>query len=109
MGDLYYNELGLTRRDGSGTVPLAVEELNTTNFDHLNPVNYWTETVSTMYSDRAYRFYMVSGLQDTSTKGSSISGLAIRGGDVSAVPIPAVFWLLGLDVIGLAVIRRRKA
>lgn len=110
MGDLYYNELGLTRRDASGAVPVTAGELNATNFDRLSPVTYWTETTKTDNSAYAYSFSMATGLQDIKYKTDIYSGygLAIRSGEVSAVPIPGALWLLSSGLLGLVVIRRRK-
>jgi hypothetical protein len=101
MGDLFYNDLGLSA--GATTV----EQLNATNFDNLIASWYWSGTV--YYApDYFYLFCMDLGYQTNSYEGYRHDGLAVRSGQVSAVPVPGALWLLGSGLAGLAILNRRK-
>ena len=101
MGDLYYNELGLTGQHG-----VSAEVLNATNFDNLNRVKYWCTEASL---SAAWDFNMFGGLLDCSPKNVvNRYGLAIRTGQVSAVPVPGAIWLLGSGLAGVVALGRRR-
>jgi len=100
MGHLFYTELGLD----SG--PTSAGELNASNFDNLNASRYWSGTGHASYSDYAWEFSMDSGNQSVIHKNGNGYGLAVRSGQVSAVPIPAAVWLLGSGLAGLGVLGR---
>ncbi len=103
MGDLFYNDLGLS---GSSTTTTTAEQLNATNFDNLIAGQYWSGTEYS--SNSGWVFIMKNGYQGGDPKDNSHCGLAVRGGQVSAVPVPGAIWLLGSGLLGLLGIRRRR-
>ena len=105
MGHLFYDELEL-----SAFPPLTTtEQLNATNFDQLIASWYWSNTeYADSLDNRAWGFSMTNGYQTTALKLSNGHGLAVRSGQVSAVPIPAAVWLLGTGLAGLAALGKRK-
>ena len=108
MGHLFYTELGL---DGSSGYILPVE-LNASEFDNLLGYEnfYWSATEYPGYSTSALDFRMYNGYQGSHFKASTHSdgcGLAVRSGQVSAVPVPGAIWLLGSGLLGLIGIRRK--
>ena len=102
MGHLLYTEFGYV--DGSPSI--TSEALNATNFDNLVSNYYW----STEYSaNNAWVFGMNSGLHNVDPKSSaSHFAIALRSGQVSAVPVPGAIWLFGSGLIGLVGFARRK-
>ena len=113
MGHLYYTELGnLGYYATDGTNPQPGWGLNNTgDFDNLMAMYYWSGTEFASKPDYAWYFNMYFGLQDGNDKDDSEAyGLAVRSGQVSAVPIPGAIWLFGSGLLGLVAIRRsRKA
>ncbi len=111
MGHLYYTELGnLGYHDTAGNTQPGFGLNNTGVFNNLrnNDGRYWSGTDFTAYSSSAWHFFMYYGSQDTYLKTNNLYGLAIRSGDVSAVPVPAAIWLLGSGLIAIVGIRRKK-
>jgi len=109
MGHLFYTELGL---DGSSGYILP-GELNASEFDNLLGYKnfYWSATEYPGYPTSALDFRMYNGYQGSHFKASTYSdgcGLAVRSGQVSAVPVPGAIWLLGSGLLGLIGIRRRN-
>ena len=103
MGHLFYTELEL---DFGVTSPA---ELNAGAFDYLVDNYYWSGTGYAGDSDRAWSFYMGSGLQHNDhPKSWNLYGLAVRSGHVSVVPVPAAFWLFGSGLTGLAALGWRR-
>ncbi len=101
MGHLYYTELG---KSAGG--PLG----DTGDFQHLNASVYWSGTEYAPNSVPAWDFVFNIGLEHLYVKDSLHYGLAVRSGDVAAVPEPTTFALLGIGLAGMAVygIRRRR-
>ena len=111
MGHLYYTELGnLGYYDTSGNAPQSGWGLNNTgDFDNLIASWYWSGTEYANSPDLAWDVTMYSGYQGHTYKSSNGYGLAVRSGQVSAVPIPGAIWLLGSGLAGgVALGRRRK-
>lgn len=108
MGDLFYNELGLSAYP---TLTTAAQ-LNATNFDNLIAHWYWSGTEDDQGGQGglwgAWAFGMYSGDQSNYSKNNNIYGLALRGGQVSAVPIPGTLWFFGSGLAGLVTLRRRR-
>ena len=101
MGDLFYNDLGLSAYSST-----TAAQLNATNFDNLIAAWYWSGTECAYYPYFAWRFTMYYGDQFNDDKYHGGYGLAVRGGQVSAVPMPAAIWLFGSGIAGLAALGR---
>ncbi len=112
MGHLYYTELGnLGYYDTSGNGPQSGWGLsNTGDFNHLIASwYYWSGTEYADLPDYAWHFSMRDGVQGYYYKNSGNYGLAVRSGQVSAVPVPGAMWLLGSGLAGVVtLVRRRK-
>ena len=110
MGHLYYTELGnLGYRDTSGNVQSGYGLNNTGDFDNLIASWYWSGTEYATDPATAWHFGMRGGDQHNRNKGNSYEyGLAVRSGQVSAVPVPGAIWMLGSGLISLVTLSRRK-
>ena len=107
MGHLFYNELGLT--GGPPTYPWYTDEqLNAEEFNNLIASWYWSGTEYAGNPGSAWLFDMNSGGQNYYGEVNVVDGLAVRNGQVSAVPVPGAIWLLGSGLTGLVVARRKK-
>jgi len=109
MGHLYYTEFGLQSYADRGNVLVTAAELNLSNFDNLIDWQYWTDTERDFpLQDRAWVFDTARGLLTFNFKHNPVYALALRNGQVSAVPIPGALWLLGSGLFGLVAVRRKK-
>ncbi len=107
MGHLFYVELGNPGEyDTSGDPQSPCGLINTGEFNSLIENWYWSGTEnSNLY---AWAFNMENGNQANPRKDNLGLGLALRGADVSAVPVPGALWLLGSGLTGLVVLGRRR-
>jgi hypothetical protein len=98
MGHLYYVSLGNVAMG-----PLLYID----DFNHLLPDDYWSGTEYSPDSI-AYLFNYDFGFQSTGPSWSFIHyyAMAVRAGDVSAVPIPSAVLLLSSGLAGLGILRR---
>lgn len=110
MAHLYYTELGnLGYISTSGTYPQPGWGLtNTGPFTNFQSGTYWSGTEYEPDIGGAWIFIMTDGYQDRYYKGVSLFAMAVRPGQVAAVPEPATTWLLGLGLLGLAGVVRRR-
>ena len=70
---------------------------------------YWSGTEFAPATEGAWGFALGYGFQYDLYKTDSYYALAVRPGDVAAVPVPAAAWLFGSGLLGmLGVARRRK-
>lgn len=98
MGSLYYTALG-----NAAGGPLS----NTGPFKDLLSDYYWSGTEYAPRPSDAWVFDTRNGFQTTYSKGRPNYALAVRPGDVAAVPEPSN-WALLLVVLGVLGARRRR-
>ena len=104
MGHLYYTDLGLTQGNGVTGEGSA----NQLPFTKLVPGWYWSGT-GDADPDYAWAFGTHVGYQYAPSNAINSSALAVRPGQLEAVPEPSTYLLLGiaLGVVGYA--RRRMS
>jgi hypothetical protein len=101
LGNLFINELGNT--PGS-------QVTNTSPFATLSTSGiYWSSTERAADPGHAWVFYSAGGVQYAIPEASAFEALAVRSGQVTAVPVPAAAWLLGSGLMGLMCLARRRA
>ena len=100
MGELYYTALG---NPAGG--PLA----NTGPFKNLQSNFYWSGTEYAPSPSSAWTFSTISGPQGVDAKlDEHLYALAVRPGDVAAVPEPETVALFLAGLAGVLVMRRRR-
>lgn len=100
MGHLWYTELG-----NSAGGPMT----NTGGFQNLLANDYWSGTENAVDTSLAWEFRTNFGHQAPYGKGNAHYAMAVRGGDVVAVPEPATWALLAGGLLCVAAGRRRRA
>ena len=114
MAGLWYDTLGNTAYyDTSGNLSGCAGApdyclTNTGPFSNLESYYYWTGVEYAPNTRDAWRFYTNLGAQLNNGKFNTLYVLAVRSGDVSAVPAPAAVWLFGSGLIGLLGVAKRK-
>lgn len=106
MGHLFYSELG-----GRGLYSItATHNANYGLFSNVQSALYWSATEYELNSANAWGFVFDGGLQGGNNKNSNLLSyaLAVRTGQVSAVPVPAAAWLLSSGLLGLVGVARRR-
>ena len=104
MGHLFYNELG-------GVAGKSITTTHNANYNLFHNVvsnYYWSGTEFAPNSIGAWNFDMFNGYQILGNKNDGTFALAVRPGDVPAVPVPAAAWLMGSGLLGLIGVARRK-
>jgi hypothetical protein len=113
MGHLFYTELGNAGwYDTSGNLTGCSSSspwclTNTGDFQNLQPNVYWSGTEYAANPFTAWHFDFIFGYQYNEGKGLNYYAIAVRPGDVSAVPEPGTMLLLGTGLAGLIVFRKR--
>jgi len=70
---------------------------------------YWLADSHANSTSDAWRFKLTNGLQDYGSKSFLLYSLAVRDGDVAAVPLPGAAWLFGASLLGWMVNRRHHS
>jgi len=76
--------------------------------NNLGQGRYWSGTEFAPSTFSAWTFNFATGKQFTSVKTTPTFALAVRSGNVSAVPVPAAVWLFGSGLIGLLGLAHRQ-
>ena len=105
MGHLFYNELGGV----AGSSILATHNANLALFQNVQSRDYWSGTEYAPNTYVAWYFSTYNGYQNAGYKTSNMFALAVRPGQVAAVPEPETYAMLlvGLGLLGFMA-RRRK-
>ena len=99
MGHLWYTELG-----NSAPGPMT----NTGNFQSLQSGLYWSGRDGFPGSNSAYGFHTSNGFQTQVGWATPGHGMAVRPGDVAAIPEPETYALMLAGLAGLALARRQR-
>lgn len=112
MAHLHHDELGnLAIYDTSGDwqIGWVDGQINTGPFSNLIANYYWYGTEYKPNTDVAWYFTFHSARQGGFDKDEWFYAMAVREGDVSAIPLPAAALLFGSGLLGLIGISRMKA
>lgn len=111
LGHMFYNNLG----NSAGTSILgnvsftdATPGGGTVSFLNVQSLIYWNAEAYVPIATSAWAFDANTGFQGFGNKPNVWSSWAVRGGDVSSVPVPSALWLLGSGLLGLFSVVRRK-
>jgi hypothetical protein len=105
MGHLYYVSLGnLGQYDTNGNVQSGWGLQNEGLFSNL-VANVYSSGTKFSSTSNLWFFNFNDGNQGIG--GGNFYAVAVRPGEVSAVPIPAAVWLLGSGIIGLVGLRKK--
>jgi hypothetical protein len=105
MAQLFYGGLGQVANSSITTTHNA----NYSLFSNVQSYVYWSGTEYSADPEGAWLFLTDDGEQYDLIKSYDLYALAVSPGDVSAVPEPGAAWLLGVGLLGLVGLRRRKA
>ena len=107
MSYLFYEELeNKGAYDIDGNTQSNHGLLFTGDFDHLTDYSYWSGTEYSGDTGNAWRFYFGLGALYYWDKDGLDVGLAVFPGEVSRVPLPGAFLMLGSGIAGLGAIRK---
>lgn len=102
MASLFYDTLAnLAVYDTAGNLNSGWGLQNIGPFTSLQSGTYWSGLEYAPYTSNAWLFGFNTGVQDNLGKYNNYFALAVRSGDVSAVPVPAAVWLMGSALLGL--------
>jgi len=106
MGNLFYNELGGV----AGVSILTTHNADLALFNNVQSGFYWLGSEYAPDTSQAWRFDTNNGYQFVVSKGTVLTALAVRPGQVAAVPEPSTTLLFGVGLLAMiGVVRRRLA
>lgn len=116
MAHLYFNELGNKSyysttgayQPDYGLVDDPANPNDESLFTNLQSGYYWSGTEYAPGPGNAWVFGFSNGVQSVNGIPLSSYALAVRPGDVAAVPVPAAAWLMGSGLLGLIGVARRR-
>ncbi|AMK76425.1 uncharacterized protein DUF1566 [Methylomonas methanica] len=76
-------------------------------FSHIQSFSYWIGTSYNGDASKAWYLSTATGMQNYISKGSQFYVMAVRDGDVAAVPLPGAVWLFSSAFLGFLYSRRR--
>ena len=104
MGHLFLSELG----EAAGQPLSSSADPDKAKFTNLQSLHYWSGTEYAPVTNRAWNFNTNYGYQYADYKVYNMFAMAVRPGQVAAVPVPAAAWLLGSGLLGLIGVARRR-
>lgn len=109
LGHVFYRDLGGKAHqsvlDPSGDT--AVEIANLARFQNMQSYAYWANEYAPFPTTLAWYFATDIGMESFGAKTGSLFAVAVRTGDVAAVPEPQAYWMLTLGLVGLMLAVRR--
>lgn len=110
MGHLFYDELGgyVTGQSLSTLHNANYSLFQNLQLNQYSNFSYWSGTEYASSTDYAWAFHPEGGGLNIGSNTYSLFALAVRSGDIGAVPVPAAIWLLGSGLLGLIGTARRK-
>jgi hypothetical protein len=105
LGNIAYCQPGYNRCIGP---PPHWGLTNTADFLNMESIGYWSGTEATPSTNGAWYFSLNDGDQGIDGPNGELRAVAVRDGDVAAMPEPATFALLGLGLVGITASRRRR-
>jgi len=106
-GHLFYVDLG-----GQAITGLDINDPELSLFSNIrdgsDPLDeYWASEISGV-SYIAHHFHFGDGYQRYYDSSVEMYAMAVRDGDISAVPVPAAIWLFGTGLLGLVSIGYKR-
>lgn len=81
---------------------------NTGDFQNLRPNGFWTGIQLPPESDGVWYFGTGTGIQATTASNSLLFAMAVRTGDVAAIPEPQTLALMAAGLVGIVAVRGRR-